>query len=481
MRKEDLENIFNPSYESYEGYSEELKEKLRNRVAIKNYLENFGQFRRDKIEATIVGRLVRLRRMGKITFSRLADESGEIQIVLDEENFQNYADHIRKFVLGDLILTEGDAFITNTGEKSLRCKRVARLASCSALFPDKYHGIKDTYARRRDMVLELIANRETFEFFRKASIFISMLRMELFRRGFLEFQTPILRRKFCAGAARPFFTEHNAWDRRAYLRLTSEIELKQLLIAGYEKVFELGKSFRNEGSDRIHNPEFTLLEIYEAYADYKDMMALVEELVRNAILASFGTLKFETKKGEIDFSKPWKVVEARELCFSGIYGVTNLAEVDNMEKVERLAEALEIDVKGLSYGQAISKLLEVIIQPQIIQPTFVVHLPIQMSPFAKSKPNDHRWAERAWLFAGGIFFADIYSDLTDSSELLNRLKRQDEELGVKSDTSHTENDLVSALRYGAPPSAGIGLSIERLLMIIGNKSHVLDTILFPNS
>jgi lysyl-tRNA synthetase class 2 len=457
----------------------ELRKLLESRVLIETYLTNFNQYKAGEEKAIVIGRLISLRKMGRIAFGHIIDESDQIQLVFDIGTLEGYSEHIRTLKLGDLILVRGGAFITNTQEKSLRCEELTRLASCSLPLPDKYHGIQDIYTKRKDRVLDLLTDRENFEFFRKGSIFVSELRMNLLKRGFLEFQTPILRRRFAAGAARPFSTEHNVWNKKAYLRLTPEIELRQLLIAGYEKVFELGKSFRNEGSDRIHNPEFTLLETYQAYSDFRDMMCLTEELIRDALLESFGTLRFPSKSEEVDFSKPWKAIEAPELCFSRICSGASLAEMDSMDKVERVASTMGIDVEGLSYGQAISKFLEVIIQPQIIQPTFIVHLPSGMSPFAKSRPDDPRWAERAWAFAGGIFFGDIYSDLTDPDELLQRLKKQDEELGIRGNVSHIENDLVNALRYGAPPSAGIGISIDRLLMIVGNKKHVLDTMLFP--
>jgi len=459
---------------------EELREAIRNRVYVENYLASFEQYMVNKERTTLLGRLVRLRKMGKITFGHLADESGQIQLVFDEKTLQNYPDHIKSLNLGDLILINGKAFVTNSGEKSLMCGDFTCLASCSAPLPDKYHGIKDVYTKRKDRILDLITNRESFEFFRKASVFVSELRMNLLRRGFLEFETPILRRKFVAGAAKPFSTQHDAWGEQAYLRLTSEIELKQLLVSGYEKVFELGRSFRNEGSDRIHNPEFMLLEAYQAYANYRDMMDLTENLVRSAVLEIFGTLRFVSRAGEVDFSKPWRVVEANELCFSNICGGANLIEMANMENVRRVAMALGLDIEGLSYGQAISKFLEIIIQPQVLQPTFIVHLPIEMSPLVSGKPDNPRLAERAWAFAGGIFFCDIYSDLSDPNELLQRLKKQDEELGVRGNISHTDNDLVNALKYGAPPSAGMGISIDRLLMVVGGKKHVLDTMLFPN-
>jgi len=460
---------------------EELRRVIKNRVYVESYLASFEQYMADKKMVTLLGRLMGLRKMGKITFGHLADESGQIQLVFDEKTLQNYSDYVKSLNLGDLILIEGNAFVTNTGEKSLRCGCLVRLASCSAPLPDKYHGIKDVYAKRKDRILDLITNKESFEFFRKASIFVSELRMNLLKRGFLEFETPILRRKFVAGAAKSFSTQHNAWGEQAYLRLTSEIELKQLLVSGYEKVFELGRSFRNEGSDRIHNPEFMLLEVYQAYTNYRDMMGLTEDLVRNAASESFGTLRFASRAGEVDFSKPWRVVEANKLCFSRICGGANLVEMANMENVRKVAKTLGLDIEGLSYGQAISKFLEIIIQPQIVQPTFIVHLPLEMSPLVKGKPDNPRLAERAWAFAGGIFFCDIYSDLTDPNELLQRLKKQNEELGIRGNVSHTDNDLVNALKYGAPPSAGMGIGIDRLLMVVGGKKHILDTMLFPNS
>src|SRR4030042_3409991 len=351
-------------------------------------------------------------------------------------------------------------------------------AKCEIQLPDKYHGITNAATRRspEGKLLQLITDHEARELFGMNARFSAALRQGLYQRQFLEFETPVLRENFAAGAAHPFSTHHNALGKDVYLRLTSEIELKELLVGGFEKVFELAKSFRNERADRIHNPEFTLLEAYQAYTDYRKIMTLTQDLVTESVISAVGSSVIQYKGRGIDFGKPWEVISASEAMEK--YCGFGLRDIPNLRTAQEKAKKLAIDASKLTYGHTVSKFLETIIQPQIVDPTFVVYLPAEMSPLVKPLQANPCLTERAWVFAGGLFFCDIYSDLTDPDKLQARFEQQDEELGT-TNTIHANNNLVKIAKAGMPPSAGFGLSVSRFAMLLMNKDHILDTIVFP--
>ena len=421
----------------------------------------------------LAGRLAARRGHGRAAFLDLVDRSGRLQLharedVLGEESFAR----LTSLDLGDLVGVDGAAFRSRRGELSLRVEGWALLAKSLRAPPEKFHGLEDTETRYRRRELDLIANVETRELFMLRSRVVSAVRGWLDERGFLEVETPVLQQLYGGALARPFTTHHNALDRDLFLRIATELYLKRLIVGGLERVYEIGKDFRNEGISHKHNPEFTMLEWYEAYADYGDEARHLEQLV--AYVAE--QVGYD---GELDFSSPWRRVTLRD----AILDATALDVMAAREAPALLAAAAEREIDldpSQTWAQLVDGLLSKHVEPALVQPTFVLDYPRELSPFAKAHRSQPGLVERFECFAAGMEFANAFSELNDPDEQRARFEDQ-RRLSSEGDveTQPYDEDFVRALEHGMPPTGGIGVGIDRLVMILSGRSSIREVVLFP--
>lgn len=422
----------------------------------------------------LAGRIVALREMGKSIFAHLQDGTDKFQIyaqknVLGEESFRAF----RALDLGDFIGVEGDLFTTRTGERSVKIARFELLAKALHPLPEKWHGLHDKELRYRQRYLDLIANPEIREVFNLRSRVISFLRCDLERRGFYEVETPILQPMAGGALATPFQTFYHALGQSMYLRIAPELFLKRLLVGGYDKVFELGRNFRNEGLDRSHNPEFSMLEIYEAYGDCRTMMKLVEELVCGAAREVLGSLQVGRNSPEkIDLTPPWREVAYRDL-------VRECAGVDWFERPTEAArdwarnQGLDIPAEW-DHAQITHEVYSKLAEKNLMAPTFVTRLPAELVPLAKRCEDDPTVVDVFELVIRGRELAPGYSELNDPIEQRGRFEEQ-----AAGDVSRVDEDFLRALEYGMPPAGGMGIGIDRLVMLLAGEESVRDVLLFP--
>jgi lysyl-tRNA synthetase, class II len=425
----------------------------------------------------VAGRIAARRGHGRAAFIDLADRSGKLQLharedLLGAESFERLVG----LDLGDIIGTEGTVFATKRGELSLRIDAWTLLAKSLRPPPDKYHGLEDVELRYRHRELDLIANAGTRELFRKRATTISAVREWLDERGFLEVETPVLQPLYGGALARPFTTHHNALDRDLYLRIATELYLKRCVVGGIERVYELGKDFRNEGISYKHNPEFTMLEWYEAYADYVDAAERVEQLVSYVAERVLGTTRIERDGVEIDLAPPWRRVTLRE----AVKERTGLDLVDHPSR-EQLAEAMGTEPDPAEgWGKLVDGVLSKRVEPELIQPTFVLDYPIELSPFAKRHRSDEGLVERFEAFIGGVEIANAFTELNDPDEQRRRFELQLEELRRgDEETQPFDEAFLEALEHGMPPTAGVGLGIDRLVMLLTGAASLREVVLFP--
>ena len=421
----------------------------------------------------VAGRLSARRGHGGAAFLDLVDRSGRIQVharkdVLGDESFEQLTD----LDLGDMVGIDGTAFSSRRGELTLRATDWALLAKSLAPPPDKFHGLEDTETRYRRRELDLIANEETRELFILRSRVVAAIRRWLDERGFLEVETPVLQPLYGGALARPFTTHHNALDRDLYLRIATELYLKRLIVGGLERVYELGKDFRNEGLSPKHNPEFTMLEWYEAYADYSDIAAELEELV-SFVAAEIGY------EGEIDFSAPWRRVSLRD-AIEEKTGVDVLAHRDRDALVAAAAEqGIEL-AAGDTWPQLVDDLLTKHVEPELRDPTFVVDYPVELSPFAKAHRSEPGLVERFECFVAGMEFANAFTELNDPDEQRARFEEQQRHTAEGDDEAQPyDEDYVRALEQGMPPTGGIGVGVDRLVMLLSGRASIREVVLFP--
>ena len=427
---------------------------------------------------TIAGRLVAMRRMGRAAFLDLRDGTGKIQVhasidALGEGKYSGLCDSD----IGDFLGITGEVFRTRRGELTVSAAEWTLLSKSLRPLPEKWHGLKDVELRYRHRSLDLISNDDVREAFTCRSRMIAAIRRYLDDDGFLEVETPMMQPLAGGATARPFVTHHNALDIDLYLRVAPELYLKRLIIGGLERVYELGKNFRNEGVSTTHNPEFTTLEIYQAYSDYEGMMRLAEDLVAHAVKAATGSTTVQYQGSEIDFSSPWvriSMIAAVEEA-SGI-------EITGASGEEILAHARDkgIDLSGLSRGKMIEHLFDRFVEPTLIQPTIVKDYPIEISPLAKMKAGEEGIVERFELFIGGMEVANAFSELNDPLDQRERFEAQ-ERLRSEGDeeAQRVDEDFLFALEHGMPPTGGIGFGIDRLAMLVTDARSIRDVILFP--
>ncbi|WP_419791685.1 lysine--tRNA ligase [Staphylococcus chromogenes] len=428
----------------------------------------------------IAGRLMTKRGKGKAGFAHIKDLSGQIQIYVRKDQVGEEQFHIWNTAdLGDIVGVEGVMFKTNTGELSVKAKSFKLLSKALRPLPDKHHGLQDIEQRYRQRYLDLITNEESTQTFINRSRIIQEMRTYLNEKGFLEVETPMMHQIAGGAAARPFVTHHNALDATLYMRIAIELHLKRLIVGGMEKVYEIGRVFRNEGVSTRHNPEFTMIELYEAYADYQDVMNLTEELVAHVARKVLGTTSIQYGDNTIELEPKWRrlhIVDAVKEA-TGV----NFFDVKTDEEAHALAKEHGIEVdKNMKYGHILNEFFEQKVEETLIQPTFIYGHPIEISPLAKKNPEDPRFTDRFELFIVGREHANAFTELNDPIDQRQRFEAQLVEKEQGNDEAHEmDEDFIEALEYGMPPTGGLGIGIDRLVMLLTNAPSIRDVLLFP--
>ena len=444
-------------------------------VDIKNDFDNL-----ENKQVTIAGRMMFKRIMGKASFCNLSDRYGSMQcyVARDSIGEEAYAD-FKKYDVGDVIGVKGYVFKTKTGEISVHAEEVTLLTKSLRPLPEKYHGLKDTEARYRQRYLDLIMNQDVRNTFEKRSQILKEIRSFLAEKDFMEVETPLLVENAGGAAARPFFTHYNALDEERKLRISLELYLKRLIVGGFERVFEIGRVFRNEGVDTRHNPEFTLMELYQAYTDYNGMMDLTEEMFRYLAEKVCGSAVITYNGIELDFSKPFKRITMLDAVkeYSGV----DFSTITTDEEAKAIAKEKNIAFEPHhKRGDIINLFFEEFCEEKMIQPTFVMDHPIEISPLTKKKPGAEDRVERFELFINTWEMCNAYSELNDPIDQRERFAAQDA-LAAAGDeeANHTDEDFLTALEYGMPPTGGIGYGIDRLVMLLTDSASIRDVLLFP--
>ena len=439
-----------------------------------NYEEMEGK------EVTLAGRMMFKRVMGKASFCNIQDIQGKIQayVARDEIGEESYAD-FKKYDVGDILGVKGMVFKTKTGEISTHASEVTLLSKSLQILPEKYHGLTDTDTRYRQRYVDLIMNEEVKDTFIKRSKIISTIRRFLGERGFLEVETPMLVSNAGGAAARPFETHFNALDEDLKLRISLELYLKRLIVGGLERVFEIGRVFRNEGLDTRHNPEFTLMELYQAYTDYHGMMDLTEEMFRFVAKEVLGTTTITYQGTEMDLGKPFERITMVDAVKK--YAGVDFNEIPDTEAAKKIADEKHVEYEERHKKCDILNLFfEEFVEEHLIQPTFVMDHPIEISPLTKKKPDNPDYVERFEMFMNGWEMCNAYSELNDPIDQRERFKQQDENAAAGDDEAeHTDEDFLNALSIGMPPTGGIGYGIDRLCMLMTDSPAIRDVLLFP--
>jgi lysyl-tRNA synthetase class 2 len=430
---------------------------------------------------TLTGRIIGFRHMGKTVFAHILDGYGQIQLYIrkDEVGEETYADLLRFFDLGDFVQATGVLFRTRTGEISLRTTELTMLSKALSAPPEKWHGVQDIEIRYRQRYLDLMANEDTRQVFAIRSKIVTAFRAFLDARDYIEVETPVLQPLYGGAAARPFTTHHNALDQTFYLRIADELYLKRLLVGGYERVYEISKDFRNEGIDKNHSPEFTMLEFYEAYADYESMMETVEQLIHSTVVAVFGGPVFVNSGNEIDVTPPWPRKTLRQAIIDGC-GVDYLEHPDQ-ESLLAAARAAGADIEtDTVWPRIVDELLKQFVRPFQIQPVFLTDYPVALSPLAKRKPDDQTHVERFQPYIGGAELGNAFTELNDPLDQLARFQEQQKDMDAgDEDAMPLDIDFITALTYGMPPTGGVGIGIDRMTMLLADQKTLRDVILFP--
>lgn len=432
------------------------------------------------IEVTIAGRMMTKRGKGKAGFAHLQDLEGQIQIYVRKDSVGDDQYEIFKSSdLGDLIGVTGKVFKTNVGELSVKATSFELLTKALRPLPDKYHGLKDVEQRYRQRYLDLIVNPDSKHTFITRSKIIQAMRRYLDDHGYLEVETPTMHSIPGGASARPFITHHNALDIPLYMRIAIELHLKRLIVGGLEKVYEIGRVFRNEGVSTRHNPEFTMIELYEAYADYKDIMSLTENLVAHIAQEVLGTTTIQYGEEQIDLKPEWKRIHMVDAVKEAT-GVDFWEEV-TVEQAREYAKEHEVEIKdSMIVGHIINEFFEQKIEETLIQPTFIYGHPVEISPLAKKNPEDPRFTDRFELFIVGREHANAFTELNDPIDQRERFEAQLKEREAGNDEAHLmDEDFVEALEYGMPPTGGLGIGIDRLVMLLTNAPSIRDVLLFP--
>ena len=425
-----------------------------------------------KQQANCAGRIVLLRDIGKLIFITLRDRSGTIQVGLSIKLLAEQWQLAKLLELGDIIGAAGQLGKTRTGEITIWADKVVLLGKCLLPPPEKFHGLADIDQRYRQRYVDLWANPEVMERFKTRSAVITTIREFLTSRGFLEVETPMMQTIAGGAAAKPFITHHNSLDMDLFLRISPELFLKRLLVGGMEKVFEINRNFRNEGLSRQHNPEFTMIEIYQAYADYNVMMELTEEVISLCLEKHGGGKQVQFGELTIDFTRPWRRAKYADLLkeHSG-------CDIDDIAAIRAKASQLELDEAGIDDAVVVNEVFESTVEQNLVAPTFVIDYPAALCPLARRKKDNPKFAERFELFIARMELANAYTELNDPAvqyeNFLTQLRGQEESL------TKMDSDYITALKYGMPPAGGLGIGIDRLIMVLTGAESIRDVVLFP--
>ena len=428
----------------------------------------------------VLGRITAHRTMGKATFLDLRDGSGRLQAYFRSDKVGEEAYRgLEELDLGDFLQVSGPLFRTRTGEVTVEAQGYQLLAKALQPPPEKYHGLTDVETRLRHRYLDLMANEETRQTFAVRARIVTAIRRFMDERGFLEMETPILQPQAGGAMAKPFVTHYNALDQEFFLRIATELHLKRLLVGGFERVYEIGRIFRNEGLSHKHNPEYTSMESYQAYANYEDVLQMVEELVAYVAQSVLGTTRVPYGEETIDLTPPWRRVTLRDAIIEGS-SIDFLAYETGDDLRAAMAERRIFAPPGAGYGKLVDELLSTCVEPKLIQPTFLTDYPVELSPLAKRNANDPRLVERFETFVIGIEIANAFSELNDPLEQRARFNHQAQLRALGDDEAELpDEDFLSALEHGMPPAGGLGLGIDRLVMLLTNQHSIREVILFP--
>ena len=472
VRREKLENLQN------EGKDPFVITKYNVSIHSQDIKDQFDSLE-DK-EVTIAGRMMFKRVMGKASFCNIQDLKGNIQsyVARDDIGEESYKD-FKKYDIGDILGIKGFVFKTKTGEISVHAKEVLLLSKSLQVLPEKHHGLTDTDIRYRQRYVDLIMNTDVKETFIKRSKVISSIRRYLDEDGFMEVETPMLVSNAGGAAARPFNTHFNALDEDLHLRISLELYLKRLIVGGLEKVYEIGRVFRNEGLDTRHNPEFTLMELYQAYTDYHGMMDLTEKLYRHVAKEVTGSEILTYGEHTIDLSKPFERITMLDAVkkYSGV----DFNEIHSTEEAKKAADEHHVEYEERHVkGDILNLFFEEFVEEHLIQPVFIMDHPVEISPLTKRKPDNPDYVERFEFFINGWEMANAYSELNDPVDQRARFEAQEKEFAAgNEEANHTDEDFLNALSIGMPPTGGIGFGIDRMVMIMTNSPAIRDVLLFP--
>ncbi|TAI80904.1 lysine--tRNA ligase [Pectobacterium versatile] len=434
------------------------------------------------IEVTVAGRMMTRRIMGKASFVTLQDVGGRIQLYVSRDDLAEgiYNEQFKKWDLGDILGARGKLFKTKTGELSIHCTELRLLTKALRPLPDKFHGLADQETRYRQRYLDLIANDESRNTFRIRSNVMAAIRRFMVDNGFMEVETPMMQVIPGGASARPFITHHNALDIDMYLRIAPELYLKRLVVGGFERVFEINRNFRNEGVSPRHNPEFTMMELYMAYADYKDLIVLTENLFRTLTQDVLGSTTVEYGDQTFDFGKPFEKLTMRE-AICKYRPETNVADLDDLEKATAIAQSLGIKIeKSWGLGRIVTEIFEETAESSLIQPTFITEYPAEVSPLARRNDDNPEITDRFEFFIGGREIGNGFSELNDAEDQAERFAQQVNAKDAGDDEAmFYDEDYVTALEHGLPPTAGLGIGIDRMVMLFTNSHTIRDVILFP--
>ena len=453
-------------YPARTGATERLHELVQKKVGVK---------------VTAAGRLVAFRVMGKSAFGHIQDSTAKLQVFFSKEEMGESYDLVKKLDRGDFVEVSGELFHTKTGELTIKVKKFTILAKIQSPLPEKFHGLQDHEERQRRRYLDLLSNRETRELFQKRAEFIRNIRNFLDEDGFLEVATPVLQTLYGGALAEPFVTHHNALDLDLYLRIAPELYLKRLVVGGYDRVYEIASCFRNEGVSPQHLQEFYMLELYRAYTDYEGLMKFTEKFLTNVLKKTFGTLKFEYQGKKLDFSTPWKTVDFQKLVLKDT-GV-DVLEHDNVKDLltEIKSKKIKLELpKNPGHSKVIDELYKTYSRPKLTGPVYLINHPTELSPLAKQNPSNPKIVERFQLLVCGFEVVNGFSELNDPEEQKRRFEEQGKARSAGDKEAHEmDTDYVEALEYGMPPTAGLGMGIERIFALLTNQSSVRDVVLFP--
>ena len=483
IKEENLNELLKVRYEKLKDLQEKGKDpfqitKYDVTANSKQIVDNFEAM--EGTDVSIAGRIMAKRDMGKASFVHIQDSEGKIQSYVRKDAIGEEAyPEFKKYDIGDIVGIQGTIFRTQKGEISVKAHEVKLLSKSLKVLPEKYHGLKDTEVRYRQRYLDLIVNPEVKDTFVKRSMIIREMRSFLDNQNFIEVETPVLHSIAGGAAARPFITHHNALDIDMYMRIAPELKLKRLIVGGFDRVYEIGRVFRNEGMSVRHNPEFTIMELYQAYADYNDMMDITENLIRHVSKKVIGTAVIEYNGVTIDLEKPF--VRLPMIDAVKQYANVDFKSITTLEEARAAAKEHGVEFEEHhAKGDILNLFFEKFVEEHLIQPTFIMDHPVEISPLSKRKPEDPDYTERFELFIVGREHANAFSELNDPIDQRGRFEHQEELRAAGDDEAcEIDEDFLTALEYGLPPTGGLGIGVDRLIMLLTNSYSIRDVLLFP--